>query len=159
MASGDHSTALAVAPEDLPVGSVVTSSGRVSGVHRIGEPFTDDLPFETMDLVALDVAMTEATRATQVRVNAYVGDLGSDPAAGADALFPTTPEAERSVLIAVSPNQRTVEVRSGRAIADRVTDRVTQLGATAAVASFSEGNLIDGLISAIRVMAAAISAP
>jgi uncharacterized membrane protein len=63
------------------------------------------------------------------------------------------------VLIAVSPNQRTVEVRSGRAIADRVTDRVTQLGATAAVASFSEGNLIDGLISAIRVMAAAISAP
>lgn len=72
MASGDHSTALAVAPEDLPVGSVVTSSGRVSGVHRIGEPFTDDLPFETMDLVALDVAMTEATRATKVRFNAYV---------------------------------------------------------------------------------------
>jgi hypothetical protein len=154
VASGDHSTALAVAPEDLPVGSVVTSSGRVSGVHRIGEPFTDDLPFETMD-----VAMPEATRATKVRFNAYIGDLGSDPAAGADALFPTTPEAERSVLIAVSPNQRTVEVRSGRAIADRVTDRVTQLGATAAVASFSEGNLIDGLISAIRVMAAAISAP
>ncbi|MCJ0903204.1 DUF5130 domain-containing protein [Rhodococcus sp. ARC_M6] len=159
MASGDHSAAVAVAPEDLPMGSVITSSGRISGVHRVGEPFTDDLPFETKDLVALDVALTEATRATKVRFNAYIGDLGANPAAGADALFPTTPEAERSVLIAVSPNQRVVEVRSGRVIADRVTDRVAQLGATAAVSSFSEGNLIDGLISAIRVMSAAISAP
>ncbi|MDI9900293.1 DUF5130 family protein [Rhodococcus sp. IEGM 1409] len=159
MASGDHGTALAVAPEDLPVGSVVTSSGRISGVHRVGEPFTDDLPFAPMDLVALDVALTEAIRATKVRFNAYIGDLGADPAAGADALFPNTPESERSVLIAVSPNQRTVEVRSGRAVADRVTDRVAQLGATAAVSSFSEGNLIDGLISAIRVMSAAIAAP
>jgi hypothetical protein len=159
VASGDHSAAVAVAPEDLPMGSVITSSGRISGVHRVGEPFTDDLPFETKDLVALDVALTEATRATKVRFNAYIGDLGANPAAGADALFPTTPEAERSVLIAVSPNQRVVEVRSGRVIADRVTDRVAQLGATAAVSSFSEGNLIDGLISAIRVMSAAISAP
>ncbi|MDI9917614.1 DUF5130 domain-containing protein [Rhodococcus sp. IEGM 1379] len=159
MASGDHSATVAIASEDLPMGSVITSSGRISGVHRVGEPFTDDLPFETMDLVALDVALTEATRATKVRFNAYIGDLGANPAAGADALFPTTLEAERSVLIAVSPNQRVVEVRSGRVIADRVTDRVAQLGATAAVSSFSEGNLIDGLISAIRVMSAAISAP
>lgn len=159
MASGDHSTAVAVAPENLPVGSVITSSGRISAVHRVGEPFVDDLPFTTKDLVALDVALTEATRSTKVRFNAYVGDLGANPAAGADALFPTTPEAERSVLIAVSPNQRVVEVRSGRVVADRVTDRVAQLGATAAVSSISEGNLIDGLISGIRVMAAAISAP
>lgn len=159
MASGDHSTALVAARQDLPVGSVVTSSGRISGVHRVGEPFTDDLPFAPMELVALDNALTEATRATKVRFNAYVGDLGIHPVEGADALFPKTPEAERSVLIAVSPNQRVVEVRSGRAVADRVTDRVAQLGTTAAVASFSEGNLIDGLVSAIRVMAAAISAP
>ena len=55
MASGDHSTAVAVAPENLPMGSVITSSGRISGVHRVGEPFVDDLPFTTKDLVALDV--------------------------------------------------------------------------------------------------------
>jgi hypothetical protein len=40
-----------------------------------------------------------------------------------------------------------------------VTDRVAQLGATAAVASFGDGDLIDGLVSAIRVMSAAISSP
>ncbi|MFF0814463.1 DUF5130 domain-containing protein [Rhodococcus sp. NPDC003318] len=154
MAGG--STFPAVIEADLPVGSAVTSSGRVSAVHRIGEPF-DDLPFSVDELVALDDALTDATRATKVRFNAYVGSLGEDPAAGVAALFPTTPEAERSVLIAVSPNQRVVEIRSGRGVADRVTDRVAQLGVTAAVSSFAESDLIDGLISAIRVMSAAIT--
>ncbi|MCQ4118731.1 DUF5130 domain-containing protein [Rhodococcus tibetensis] len=159
MASGDLIPASRVSEEDLPVGSVVTASGRVSGVHRAGEPFEDDLPFTTDELVRLDDALTEGTRMTKVRFNAYIGDLGVDTAVGADALFPSTPEAERSVLIAVSPNQRTVEIRSGVAVADRVTDRVSQLGATAAVASFGDGDLIDGLVSAIRVMSAAISSP
>ncbi|MFC9790546.1 DUF5130 domain-containing protein [Rhodococcus sp. NPDC127528] len=147
----------AVIEADLPVGSVVTASGRVSSVHRIGDPY-DDLPFTVDELVTLDDALTDATRSTKVRFNAYIGPLGEDPATGVDELFPTTPEAERSVLIAVSPNQRAVEVRSGKAVADRVTDRVAQLGVTAAVSSFGEANLIDGLVSAVRVMSAAIAA-
>ncbi|MFD4179885.1 DUF5130 domain-containing protein [Rhodococcus sp. NPDC058514] len=146
----------AVIEAELPVGSVVTASGRVSGVHRIGDPF-DDLPFSVDELVSLDDALTDATRATKVRFNAYIGDLGEDTAAGADALFPKTPESERSVLIAVSPNQRSVEIRSGRKVAHRVTDRVAQLGVTAAVSSFGDADLIDGLVSAIRVMSAAIA--
>ncbi|CAM3030748.1 DUF5130 domain-containing protein [Prescottella defluvii] len=139
------------------MGTVVTSGGRISGVHRIGEPFADLLPFTTEQLVRLDVALTEATRSTKVRFNIYVGDLGENPAAGADAVFPNTPEADRSILIAVSPNQRVIEVRGGRGVANRVTDRVTQLGVTAAVGSFGEGDLIDGLVSALRVMSAAIA--
>ncbi|MFC4603239.1 DUF5130 domain-containing protein [Rhodococcus kronopolitis] len=148
----------AVIEADLPVGSVVTASGRVSGVHRIGEEF-DDLPFSVDELVALDDALTDATRSTKVRFNVYLGPLGEDPAAGVEQLFPTTPEAERSVLIAVSPNQRAIEIRSGKVVADRVTDRVAQLGVTAAVSSFGEADLIDGLISAINVMSAAIARP
>lgn len=159
MVSGEVTQTPVTAAEGLPVGTVVTSSGRISGVHRVGEEF-DDLPFTTQELVTLDDALTDATRETKVRFNVYVGDLGeADPAAATNALFPTTPEAERSVLIAVSPNQRTVQIRGGRAVANRVTDRIAQLGVTAAVASFSEGDLIDGLVSAIRVMSAAIAAP
>lgn len=149
----------AVIEAELPVGSVVTASGRVSRVHRVGEPYVDDLPFSVDELVALDDALTDATRATKVRFNAYIGPLGEDPAAGVAELFPTTPEPERSVLIAVSPNQRVIEVRSGKDVADRVTDRVAQLGVTAAVASFADADLIDGLVSAIRVMSAAIAKP
>ncbi|MFJ2836929.1 MULTISPECIES: DUF5130 domain-containing protein [Nocardia] len=145
----------AVVEADLPHGFALTSSGRVSGVHEPGTVF-DEVPFTDRERVMLDNALTEATRATKVRFNIYLGDLGNDPAAGADAVLPNTPEAADSVLIAVSPNQGAIEVRSGAHVAERANDRICQLGVTAALASFRQGNLIDGLISAVRVMAAAI---
>ena len=157
MASGSQNYP-AVVESELPLGSVVTASGRVSAVHRAGEEFPE-LPFTDMEMVRLDNALTDATRSTKVRFNVYLGDLGNNPAAGADELFPTTPEFERSALIAVSPNQRVVEIRSGKAVAARVNDRVAQLGVTAAVASFGAGDLIDGIVAAVRVMSAAIKAP
>ncbi|WP_431962608.1 DUF5130 domain-containing protein [Nocardia sp. bgisy134] len=145
----------AVVEADLPHGYALTSSGRVSGVHEAGDVFKE-APFSDEERLAMDNVLTEATRATKVRFNVYVGDLGADTAAGADALFPSTPEAARSVLIAVSPNEKAIEVRSGHEVADRANDRVCQLGLTAALSSIRQGQLIDGLISAVRVMAAAI---
>lgn len=145
----------AVVEADLPHGSALTSSGRVSGVHEPGTVF-DEVPFTDRERVSLDNALTDATRATKIRFNIYLGDLGADPAAGADAILPNTPESAHSVLIAVSPNQQVIEVRSGAQVAERANDRICQLGVTAALASFRQGNLIDGLISAVRVMAAAI---
>lgn len=156
MASG-NSLIPAVDPDSLPYGSVITSSGRVSGARPLGEQFPNALPFSTNDLLTLDNALSDATRTTRVRFNIYLGDLGADTSAGADAVFPQTPEAERSVLIAVSPNQRAIEVRGGSAVEGRVTDRIAQLGVSAAVSAFAEGNLIDGLVSAVRVMSAAIA--
>ncbi|WP_249040575.1 DUF5130 domain-containing protein [Nocardia cyriacigeorgica] len=131
------------------------SSGRVSGVHEAGDVFKE-APFDNEERLLMDNVLTEATRATKVRFNVFIGDLGADPTAGADAIFPVTPEANRSVLIAVSPNDRAVEVRSGKDVADRANDRVCQLGVTAALSSMRQGQLIDGLVSAVRVMAAAI---
>ncbi|WP_029895286.1 DUF5130 domain-containing protein [Nocardia brasiliensis] len=145
----------AVVEADLPHGYVVTSSGRVSGVHEAGDVFKE-APFSDDERLAIDNVLTEATRATKVRFNIFIGDLGADPAAGAEAIFPSTPEAPASVLIAVSPNDKAIEVRSGREVADRANDRVCQLGVTAALSSFRQGQLIDGLVSAVRVMAAAI---
>lgn len=149
---------LAVAEDSLPHGWVVTSSGRVSGVHHVGDMY-DAPPFRDTERLLMDNALTDATRLTKVRFNIYIGDLAPDPGTSADALFPTTPDAPRSVLIAVSPNDRAVEVRSGRDVADRADDRVCQLGATAALSSLRRGQLIDGLVSAVKVMAAAIGRP
>ncbi|WP_054813570.1 DUF5130 domain-containing protein [Nocardia arizonensis] len=145
----------AVVESDLPHGYALTSSGRVSGVHEAGDVFKE-VPFSDDERLAMDNVLTEATRATKVRFNVYIGDLGADPAAGVDAIFPATPEAARSVLLAVSPNEKVIEVRSGSEVADRANDRVCQLGVTAALSSFRQGEMIDGLVSAIRVMAAAI---
>ncbi len=152
---GGGSSWPAVDESTLTRGHVLTNSGRVSAVHEAGGEF-EELPFTQQELVRLDNALTDATRKTKIRFNIYLGDLGADPATGTDELFGRTPEAERSLLIAVSPDQRAVEVRSGRAVADRADHRVAQLGVTAAVSAFKDGDLIDGLVSAVRVMSAAI---
>ena len=148
----------AVVEADLPRGYVVTSSGRVSGVHEAGDVFKE-APFNDSERLLMDNTLTDATRETKVRFTVYIGDLRPDPADGVEAIFPDIPEPERSVLIAVSPNDRAVEVRSGRDVADRANDRVCQLGVTAALSSLRQGQLIDALVSAVRVMASAIGRP
>ena len=157
MAGGSHNWP-AVVESDLPIGTVVTTSGRVSAVHPAGAEFPE-LPFTDRELIRLDDALIAATRAAKIKFNIYVGNLGSDPGPAVDAIFPTTPEAAHSILLAVSPNDRVVEVRTGRDVADRATNRVAQLGVTAAIASFRDGDLIDGLVAAVRVMSAAIASP
>ena len=67
------------------------------------------------------------------------------------------PTPENAVLLAVSPNQRAIEVVYGSEVKGRGIDEAAPLGVSAAAASFKEGNLIDGLISGIRVLAAGIS--
>ncbi len=157
MASGDVIHTPVRSTDTLPYGAALTASGRISSTRPLGDPFAG-APFKESELIRLDDTLTDAIRATHVRFSVYIGDA-ADPAAETDALFPTTPDAENSVLLAVYPNQRSIEIRSGRAAAARATDRVVQLGVTAAVASFGQGNLIDGITSAVRVMANAIVAP
>jgi len=157
VASGDVIAAPARTDAALPFGAALTASGRISQAVPLGRPF-DGAPFSDQDLINLDDTLTSAIRATGVRFNVYIADA-EDAAAATDAVFPSTPEAENSVLVAVYPNQRAIEIRSGTAASDRVTDRVAQLGVTAAVSSFGQGNLIDGIVSAVRVIANAVLVP
>jgi Domain of unknown function (DUF5130) len=47
----------------------------------------------------------------------------------------------------------------GSGVRGRGADSVAPLGVAAAASAFRDGNLIDGLISAIRVLSAGISPP
>lgn len=155
MASGENFPA--VDPSTLPAGSVVTSSGRVSGVRDGYSEPVDTVPFSAEERVRMDRTLTEATRRTDILWTVYIGELGPDPAARARELQASLPQAARGVLVAVSPNEKVIEIIGGDAVADRFDDRVAQLGVSAALASFKLGDLIDGLVSAVRVMAAAVS--
>lgn len=155
MASGEL-TYPEVDESSLPWGSVVTSSGRVSAVtHPSDEPF-DLSPFTHEDRNRIDRTLTDATRRTRILWTIYIGELGEKSADRARELHSTLPRPEDAVLIAVSPNERSIEIVGGDAIGHRFDDRVAQLGASAAVSSFQREDLIDGLVSAIRVMAAAV---
>ncbi|NMN99640.1 DUF5130 domain-containing protein [Gordonia sp. TBRC 11910] len=158
VASGDHHDVVAVDPASLPLGAVVTNSGRISAARTPGQSPTTP-PFSKDELIGLDDALKDASEKAEVRFSVYIGDLGADPVAGARAQLANAPEPAHGALIAVSPNSKDIAIVSGSNVAGRVNDRVAQLGVTAAVPSFRNGDLIDGIIAALRVMATAAVAP
>ena len=153
MARGDVAT---IEPTELPRGWVVTSSGRISGVTEPGE-LSVDYPFPIKDLVILDDALTYGSRASKARFAIYIGDLGGNTAARARELLAKVPTPDDAVLIAVSPNQCAIEVVYGSAVRGRGAESAAPLGVAAAASAFEQDDLIDGLVSAIRVLSAGIS--
>lgn len=156
MASGEIMTVGSGALAELPYGSVVTASGRVSGVTEPGE-LSVHYPFPMIDLVVLDNALKFGSRYARARFAVYVGDLGADTAATARELLAKVPTPDNAVLLAVSPDQKVIEVVYGSEVKGRGIEESAPLGVSAAAASFKEGNLIDGLISAVRVLSAGVS--
>jgi Domain of unknown function (DUF5130) len=153
VANGEVAT---VRPAELPSGSVITTSGRISGVTEPGE-VSVQYPFPINDLVTLDDALTYGSRAAGARFAVYIGDLGSDTAARAREILGKVPTPNNAVLIAVSPDQHAIEVAYGSQVRGRGVESAAPLGVAAAASAFADGELIDGLVSAIRVTSAGIS--
>lgn len=153
MASGDVAT---IREADLPYGSALTASGRISGVTEPGE-LSVHYPFPMKDLVVLDDALKYGSRAAHARFSVYIGDLGADTAATAREILAKVPTPDNAVLLAVSPDQHAIEVVYGSEVRGRGIETAAPLGVSAAAASFKEGNLMDGLISAVRVLSAGVS--
>lgn len=141
------------APEDLPPGSVVTASGRVSVAEVFREPSRADHPFDPVQLARLDEALTLASRETGLRFSIWLGDLGPDAPARVAELHAQLEGSADAVLVAVSPEQRVVEVRSGPGARTRLPDRGAKLAVMSMVASFREGDLLGGLLSGLRMLA------
>ncbi len=155
MASGELAT---IQESDLPLGFVITSSGRLSGVTRPGD-VSVHYPFRAIDLATLDGALTYGTRASKARLAVYIGDLGADPAARAREILAQVLTPNDAVLLAVSPDQHAIEVVYGAGVKGRGAESAAPLGVSAAASAFKEGNLIDGLISAVRVLGSGITPP
>jgi hypothetical protein len=59
---GGHGELATIDPADLPTGSVVTESGRVSAAEIYRDPSPTDHPFSPSQLTRLDEALTMASR-------------------------------------------------------------------------------------------------
>jgi Domain of unknown function (DUF5130) len=151
-----HGEVATIEPAELPKGFVITSSGRISGVTEPGE-LSVHFPFSTRDLVAVDDALKFGSRASKARFAIYLGDLGSDTAARAREILAEVPTPDNAVLLAVSPDQGAIEVVYGAAVRGRGAESAAPLGVAAAASEFERGDLVDGLVSAIRVLSAGIS--
>jgi hypothetical protein len=133
-------------------GAVVTATGRVS-VAREHSPAKPSLPFSPVQLARLDEALTLSARTTGLGFSVYLGDLGEDTRATAEALHAESgDDAASAVLIAVSPGQRKVEIVTGADSSRRLPDRACNLAVMSMVASFKEGDLTGGLVSGLRML-------
>ena len=153
MASGEVAT---LKHAELSHGSVITTSGRISGVTEPGEASVH-YPFPINDLVTLDDALTYGSRAAGARFAVYIGDLGSDTAARAREILAKVPTPNNAVLVAVSPDQHAIELVYGSQVRGRGAESAAPLGVAAASSAFEQGDLVDGLVSAIRVLSSGIS--
>ena len=75
MASGEVSRVTSTELAELPYGSAITSSGRISAVTEPGE-LSVHYPFPTKELVILDNALKFGSRNAKARFAVYIGDLG-----------------------------------------------------------------------------------
>jgi hypothetical protein len=140
---------------ELGYGEALMATGRVSAA-KMYEPEAPSGPFNTRQLARLDEALTFASRETGLDFSLYLGELGEDSRAAAEKLHATTTDPSNSVLIAVSPGERKIEIVTGRAAYLRLPDRGAKLAVASMVASFKEGDLVrglvNGLVNALRML-------
>jgi uncharacterized membrane protein YgcG len=111
-------------------------------------------PFTASQLVRLDEALRGADQRAELTFSVYVGDLdGDDRRAAADRLHDRLADPDNSVLLAVSPNQRAVEIVTGALAAKKLPDRICALAALSMTSSFSGGDLAGGLVTGLRMLA------
>lgn len=148
MATGEVSTG----SEERGRGEVLMDAGRLSVARRI-EPDRPALPFSPGQLSQLDDALTVSSRSTGLEFAVYLGDLGEEARQRAEQLHAGLGvRAAEGVLIAVSPAQQAFEIITGEQAFQRIPDRSCQLAAMSMVASFREDELLEGIISGLRML-------
>jgi hypothetical protein len=145
---------------DLPDGAVVTGSGRVSSASDVGAEPVPAAPFGTGQMARLDEALTLVSRHTQLRFSIYLGELDGPARVAAQELHEQLDDhGLDAVLIAVDPTKRQVAIVTGGEARVRLPDRACHLAVMSMTASFSEGDLVGGLLSGLRMLSDQAGAP
>jgi hypothetical protein len=124
-----------------------------AGDSRAGRPDVLDGPFTTPQLLRLDEALRLADRSTGLTFSIYVGDLDEPTRGHAEKLHGQLADPDRSVLLAVSPNQRVLEIVTGAEARKRLPDRSAKLAALSMAAAFSGGDLAGGIVNGLAQLA------
>jgi hypothetical protein len=126
---------------------------RETAPSRTDEGSSLDSIFSFQELARLDEALTMSSRETGLRFTLYIGDLGKQTRVRAEELHSHSgADPAESVLVAVSPGQRVVEVVTGAAAARRIPDRACALAVLSMTGSFAAGDLVGGIVTGLRQM-------
>lgn len=109
--------------------------------------------FTARALRKLDDVIADAEQASGLRFAAYLGDLGDDTRASAEALLDSfEADAPYAALVAISPGQRVVEIVTGEEAALRISERGARAAVLSVVASCGDGDLLGGFTNGIRIL-------
>src|SRR3954470_12436899 len=108
-----------------------------------------DGPFTTRQLLRLDEALRVADQQTGLTFSVYLGELDEPTRESAERLHRQLSGADTAVLLAVSPNQRVLEIVTGSAARKRISDRDAKLAALSMAAAFAGGDLAGGVLAGI----------
>lgn len=129
----------------------MTVGEKTSGVT--GRPEVLDGPFTTSQLLRIDEALRTADRTTGLVFSVYVGDLDEPMRGHAEKLLGQLAEPAKGVLLAVSPNQRVLEIVTGGEARKRIPDRNAKLAALSMAAAFGGGDLAGGVMAGLDQLA------
>lgn len=115
-----------------------------------GEPFSD------AQLREINHAVAEADRETGLHFSVFIGPVDGAPRAYAERLHAATgPRASLTVLLAVFPGERVVEIVTGEQSARRLNERSCGLAGMSMSSSFAGGDLVGGVVNGVRMLAEA----
>ena len=112
-----------------------------------------DGPFTTPQLLRLDEALRLADGSTGLTFSVYIGDLDEPVRGHAEKLHGQLADPDTSVLLAVSPNQRLLEIVTGSVARKRLPDRAAKLAALSMSAAFGGGDLAGGTVAGLAQLA------
>ncbi|MGE5827843.1 MAG: DUF5130 family protein [Micromonosporaceae bacterium] len=112
-----------------------------------------DGPLTTRQLIRVDEALRLADSSTGLVFSVYIGDLDEPVRAHAEKLHGQLTDPDRTVLLAVSPNQRVLEIVTGAVARRRILDRDCKLAALSMAAAFSGGDLGGGIVAGMAQLA------
>lgn len=107
--------------------------------------------FTTSQRAEIQRLLEHAERQSGLAFSAYVGPWEGGRS-GAEALLERLADPDRSVLVAVDPVARQLEIVTGRLARIPLDDRACGLGALSMTSSFTTGDTIGGLRDGLAVL-------
>jgi len=127
--------------------------GRVTPDGNRMSPEALDGPFTTRQLLRIDEALVVADAETGLTFSVYVGPLDEPTREHAERLHDRLPEQQSGVLLAISPNQRVLEIVTGERADSRLPRQTCALAALSMTAAFGGGDLAGGIVTGLRMLA------
>lgn len=110
-------------------------------------------PFTTGQLERISEALAAADAETGFVFSVYVGELVEPTRGDAERLHGELADPANSVLLAISPNQRVLEIVTGHQMSRRLPDQQCALVALSMTSSFTGGDLVGGIVTGVRMLA------